>query len=162
MALSRLTFTHERLDQVPSVLATSSVPLSVRCADATTVVAVASISEQLALPLGLWLDVTPEYPAALIARDVKTLSWLVDLAHVVISAPRDALQHADVVAALLTNDEVNFTNDVAHLEGAYNRPAPPRPVAIWSFDGTHLRHGEYRFAEQITRPTAAGDVTEFA
>ena len=162
MALSRLTFTLERLDQVPSVLATSSDPLSVCCVDATTVVAVASIGEQLGAPLGLWLNVTAEYPGALIARDVKTLSWLVDLAHVVISAPRDALQHAEVVAALLTNDQVNFTNHVARLEGAYNRPAPPRPVVIWSFDGTHLRHGEYQFAERVTRPTAAGDVTQFA
>ena len=79
-------------------------------------------------------------------RDVATLSWLVPLDTVVVSAA-SAEGSAQVVEALLTNDEVNFTNGVATLVGAFNRPAPPAPIAVWSWDGALLRHGDEALRE---------------
>jgi hypothetical protein len=103
--------------------------------DADTIIAVASLHDRVTRPLGVWLELSEDYSAQLAARDVATLSWLVPLDTVVVSSP-NAESHAQVVEALLTNDEVNFTNGVATLVGAYNRPAPPSPVAVWSWDGT--------------------------
>jgi hypothetical protein len=81
---------------------------------------------------------------------------------VVISAASSAPSHADVVTALLTDDEVNFANDVATLRGAYNRPAPPRPVAVWSFDGTTIRRDDEALIEQTRVTTDVGEMTSFA
>ena len=82
--------------------------------------------------VGVWLCASASYSAQLCARDVKTLSHLVALDHVVIEAASGSAEHADIVRALLTNDEVNFENDLATIRGAYNRPAPPTPVTVWS------------------------------
>ena len=67
-------------------------------------------------PLGVWLELSEDYSAQMAARDVATLSWLVALDTVVVSAD-DAEARAQVVEALLTNDEVNFTNGVATVVG---------------------------------------------
>jgi hypothetical protein len=113
------------------------------CADADTVVVAASMSGRLSHPLGVWLIVDEASPAQLAARDVATLAALVPLSHVVIEAGSLAIEHADVVRALLTNDEVNFSNEVVSLVGAYNRPAPPSPITVWSYDGQRLVSGEH-------------------
>ena len=76
-------------------------------------------------PLGVWLVLSEDYSAQIAARDVATLSWLIALDTVVVSARVDRSPAREVLEALLTNDEVNLTNDVATLVGAYNRPAPP-------------------------------------
>src|ERR1019366_4036641 len=78
-----------------------------RCADADTVVVAASMSGSLTRPLGVWLAVDETYPAQLAARDVATLAALVPLCDVVIDARTFFEEHAEVVRALLTNDEVN-------------------------------------------------------
>jgi hypothetical protein len=70
---------------------------------------------------------------------------------VVVSAERDAASHAEVVAALLTNDEVNFTNEVAAIAHAYNRPAPPTPVEVWSFDGARCAAATRSLRESLAR-----------
>jgi hypothetical protein len=80
---------------------------------------------------GIWLEASEGYPAALIARDVKTLSHLMHLGAVVVDASSNAAQHAEVVRRLLSDDTVDLSNDVATLSGAVNRPAPPRPVRVW-------------------------------
>jgi hypothetical protein len=67
-----------------------------------------------------------------------------------------------VVSALLTNDEVNFTNDVAVIAHAYNRPAPPHAVAIWSFDGTAVQSGDTRLRETSITTEHGLTVTTFA
>ncbi|MDE2281720.1 MAG: hypothetical protein KGJ92_02980 [Actinomycetales bacterium] len=91
-------------------------------------------------PLGPWLTVGPDYPASMAARDVATLAWLGDFEHVVIAGER-ASEQAAVVRAMLTDDEINLESDVLTLRGAYNRPAPPRPITVWySLDG-HLGDG---------------------
>jgi hypothetical protein len=104
------------------------------CSDADTVIVLASLREQLASEVGVWLRVGPGYSAQLCARDVKTLSHLVALRHVVIEAARHAAAHAEIVRALLTNDEVNFQNELASIRAAYNRPAPPAPITVWSHE----------------------------
>jgi len=50
---------------------------------------------------------------------------------------------------------------VATLVGAYNRPAPPTPVAVWSFDGTHLRRGDEVLREASSESSGVGDVTTY-
>ena len=101
------------------------------------------------------------FSAPLAARDVATLSWLVQLDRVVVAAADNASAHADVVRALLTNDEVNFANDVATLRGAYNRPAPPRPLEVWHYDASTLRHEDVVLVERSRVTTAAGELTIF-
>lgn len=109
-----------------------------RCSDADTVITAASLVDQLTEPLGVWLFVHEGYPAQLAARDVKTLAAIVPLGHVVVESDDCAEDHADALRALLTNGEVNFTNDVVVLTGAYNRPAPPTPIIVWSSNGESL------------------------
>lgn len=138
-----------------------SVVLS--CHDADTVMVCAALSVDLSGPLGVWLEVSDDYPASLAARDVATLSWLIRLEHVVISAATLASAHADVVRVLLSDDEVDFENEVATLRGAYNRPAPPAPVRVWSFDGAELTDDDVVLAEVSREPLRDGVVlTEFA
>jgi hypothetical protein len=132
-----------------------------RCADADTVVVAASMSGRLTQPLGVWLVVGEPYPAQLAARDVATLAALIPLRHVVIEASSMSREHADVVRALLTNDEVNFTNAVVSLVGAFNRPAPPSPLTVWSYDGERLVSGELVLSPGRVETSDAGAMTYF-
>jgi len=128
--------------------------------DADTIIALGSLHGRLQRPMGVWLELSEDYSAQMAARDVATLSWLISLDTVVVSAP-SAEASAQVLEALLTNDEVNFSNGVATLVGAYNRPAPPTPVAVWSFDGTHLRRGDEVLREASREMNDAGEVTTY-
>jgi hypothetical protein len=136
-------------------------PVVVSCSDGSAVLVVASLRDQLSGPLGVWVSVSEQYPAALVARDVATLSWLVDLEHVVVEGERSGDQAA-VVRSLLTDDEVNFVNAVATLSGAYNRPAPPTAVTVWSYDGDALESPGARLVAAGREDTAAGVLTRFA
>jgi hypothetical protein len=136
----------------------SPVVLSVK--DANTVIAVAAQRDHWGAALGVWLEVGDGYSASLCARDVKTLSWLVDLEHVVVSAQR-APEHATVVAAMLTDEEVSIVTDVATIRGAFNRPTPPRPVRVWSFDGTTLRSDAEVLGATSRSSVGFGEVTTY-
>jgi hypothetical protein len=119
------------------------------CRDADTVIVVASLCDQLTTDVGVWLSVSADYSAQLCARDVKTLSHLVSLRHVVIEAATRSSVHAEIVRALLTNDEVNFVNELATIRGAYNRPAPAAPLTVWSVDeGTLTSDGATLHAQR--------------
>ena len=157
MELVRLDVAFAQLGDVARAAAERSLVLS--CADADTVMCAASLRAELHAPIGVWLEISADYPAQLAARDVATLSWLVELDQVVVSAVTNAAEHAEVVRALLTNDEVNLANDVATIVKAYNRPAPPRDVRVWSWDGVELRSEEHLLT---LRSLAAGDVGEVA
>jgi hypothetical protein len=139
MALVRLDVRFENLGALVDYAKAHHVVVS--AIDADTIVALSSLHDDLKSPIGVWLELSDDYSAQMAARDVKTLSWLVTLDVVVVSGPH-AEASAEVVEALLTNDEVNFSNGVATLVGAFNRPAPPSPVAVWSWDGTVLRRGD--------------------
>jgi hypothetical protein len=132
-----------------------------RCADADTVIVAASMSGRLTSPFGVWLVVGEAYPAQLAARDVATLAALVPLSHVVVEAGSMSNEHADVVRALLTNDEVNFTNAVVSLVGAYNRPAPPSPLTVWSYDGQRLVSGDQVLSPGRVESDDVGELTYF-
>jgi hypothetical protein len=133
-----------------------------RCADADTVMTVASWREELVGPLGVWLVVGPGYRAQMAARDVKTLAALVPISRVVIEAPSPSSEHAAVVGALLTDDEVNFANEVATLLGAYNRPAPPSPIEVWSYEDERLTRGDDTLALVRREASDVGELTYFA
>ncbi len=162
MELTRLETSLARFEQVPGVVARRSRPVVVSCADANVVMVIAALRDQLSGPIGVWLEVSPAYPAALAARDVKTLGWLVRLDHVVVSAAERPRSHADVVSALLTDDEVTFENDVATLRHAYNRPAPPNRIVVWSWDGDALVHDDTVLRELRRATSDAGALTTLA
>jgi len=132
------------------------------CTDAETVLVCASLGDRLTTDVGVWLSVTNAYPAQLVARDVKTLSAIVPLRHVVVQSSERSKDHADVVRALLTNDEVNFTNDVATISGAFNRPAPPQPVTVWSHEDGRLVNGDTVLTKHSDEESDAGELTYFA
>jgi len=158
MALVRLDVRFEDLGALADVANASHVVVSV--IDADSIVALSSLHDALKSPIGVWLEVSEDYSAQMAARDVKTLSWLVTLDTVVVSGPH-ADASARVLRALLTNDEVNFTNSVATIVGAYNRPAPPRPVTVWSVDGAVLRQGDEVLEETSKETTEVGEATTY-
>ncbi len=158
MTLVRLDVRFDFLDALAEMSDARDVVVSVT--DADTITALGSLHDQLTRPVGVWLELSEDYTAQMAARDVATLSWLIPLDTVVVGAA-SAESSARVFEALLTNDEVNFTNAVANLVGAYNRPAPPNPVAVWSFDGTHLRRGNEVLREASSESSDLGDVTTY-
>ena len=159
MELARLDAPFAHLGDVARLAGQRHLVLS--CVDADTVVAAASMRDDLESPLGVWLEVSSGYPAQLAARDVATLSWIVELDHVVIGADGDAESHAEVVRALLSDDEVNFANDVATLVAAYNRPAPPRGLRVWSWDGSDLRSGADTLTLQSSETLDVGELKTY-
>jgi len=159
MTLVRLATTLERLDAMAEHA--NATPSVVEVLDADTIIAVASLRDRLRAPVGVWLTLSADYLAQLAARDVATLSWLVELDVVVVSGAH-ATDSADVVRALLSDDEVNFANDVATIRGAYNRPAPPRRVAVWSWDGEALRSPDHELHAASSVTVELGEVTTYA
>ena len=110
MAPFRLDVTFEMLDRIVDAANVNDAVISVR--DADTIVAVGAHHDRVTRPFGVWLEITEDYSAQMAARDVATLSWLVPLETVVVSSA-NAPASAQVLEALLTNDEVNFTNEEA-------------------------------------------------
>ncbi|HEY5120609.1 MAG TPA: hypothetical protein VII84_03440 [Acidimicrobiales bacterium] len=142
MQLARLDITSADLEDLPVLISEEDRPLVIRVSDADTVTILAGVSGEWAGSWGVWLRASENYPAALIARDVKTLAALLEIDHVVVEAANDARAHAEVVSTLLSDDEVTLHNAVANITAAYNRPAPPRPVCVWSVEGDTLVHEE--------------------
>jgi hypothetical protein len=159
MALARLLAALARLDDVAGYVNDHTVVFG--CTDADTVIAVAALRDRVAGPIGLWLVLSEDYSAQLAARDIATLSWLVRIDQVVIEHGLEAPAHAEVVAALLTNDEVNIVNDAATIRGAYNRPAPPTTIDVWSFNGSQLRLRETVLSVSSNETLAFGERTDF-
>ncbi len=160
MALVRLDVPLARLGDVARCAGSQRVVYS--CPDANTVMCAAALRADLHRPFGVWIEVGPDYSAQMAARDVKTLSWIIDLDDVVISATHEARQQADVVRALLTNDEVNYANDVATIRAAFNRPAPPHPVTVWSWNGTELRSSDEVLHLLSSDVNEVGETTTYA
>ena len=140
MKLVHLVAPLDSLDAVVRVANGAATVFS--CADADTILATGALHGRLQRGIGVWLDLCDDYSAQMAARDVATLSWIVKLDQVVVAAPTLVLERAEVVRALLSDDEVTFRNKAANLVGAYNRPAPPSRVTVWSYDGTALRRGD--------------------
>ncbi|MHB8379446.1 MAG: hypothetical protein ACYDB2_05950 [Acidimicrobiales bacterium] len=160
MELVRLAAAASQRDGV--VRASRDHLILLQCTDAETVLVAASLVGQLTSDVGVWLLITDAYPAQLAARDVATLSAIVPLRHVAVEARAHSKDHADVLQSLLTNDEVNFTNDVARISGAYNRPAPPTPVTVWSYDQDRLVSGDDVLTKVRVEVRAEGELTYFA
>ena len=157
MQLARLDVTSEDLENLPVLVSEDDRPLVIRVTDADTVPVLAGVSAEWSGSWGVWLVASEDYSAGLIARDVKTLARLLEIDHVVVDAAENADAHADVVVALLSDDSVTLHNEVANISAAYNRPAPPRPITVWSVAGDTLRHAE----RILTRGDVRGAVTYF-
>ncbi len=122
------------------------------CSNADTAIVLASLRDHLSREVGVWLRVSGEYPAQIATRDVRTLSVLMDLRHVVIDAPEPVSEQVEIVRALLSGDEVSLTNSVATLTHVVSRPVPPRPITVWGFDGGQLVSPEVTLAAGATAP----------
>jgi hypothetical protein len=158
MSVVRIDVHFEDLDELVRYANVQSVVVSI--VDADTIVTLASRHDQVTRPVGVWLELSDDYPPQMAARDVKTLSWLVPLECVVVGGPH-AEARARVLEALLSDDEVNFTNAAATLVGAYNRPKPPRPVAVWSWDGAILQYGDDVLREASSQTNELGESTTY-
>ena len=161
MALLHLSTKFDQLEILAAYAADASTPLVLSLDDADSIVCLASLKDQWRCPVGVWLQVSPEYSAALLARDVKTLSWIIDLSDVVVAADSHAESHAQIVRALLSDDEVNVANDAATITSAYNRPAPPRELMTWSFDGTQLKCGDRELRLSSSERTELGTIDTY-
>lgn len=159
MQLTRLDLTAGELEGLPVLVSEQERPVVIRVSDADTVTILAGVCIDWEGSWGVWLRASDEYPAALIARDVKTLATLTELDHVVVEAAAHAAAHAEVVEALLSDGEVTLHNAAATITAAYNRPAPPRPVYVWSVenDGDVLVHGR----DVLIRGETRGALTSF-
>jgi hypothetical protein len=71
---------------------------------------------------------TSIYPPALVARDLTAISHLRVLTDVCVEA---SLEAAQLIDALLHGEPVVATSPEGGVNGAANRPAPPRPLTIW-------------------------------
>ena len=151
--------TSAQLGALPVLITQQERPLVIRVNDADTVTTLAGVCAGWEGSWGVWLTASEEYPSSLIARDVKTLATLTQLEHVVVDAVAHSSAHAEVVRALLSDDEVNLANAVATIRAAYNRPAPTREIQVWSVSdaGSTLECGERILRER----EALGNVTIF-
>jgi hypothetical protein len=132
-----------------------------RCSDADTAIVLGSWSNALSNDVGVWLRVTEGYSAQIVARDVRTLSVLTNLRHVVIEAADRASERADIVRELLSGEEVNFSNSVATLTHVFSRPAPPRPLTVWSYDNAELKSPEGSLREVPREAPDDAELTYF-
>jgi hypothetical protein len=132
-----------------------------RCNDADTAIVLGSWSEALTGDVGVWLRVSDGYRAQIAARDVRTLSVLMNLRHVVIEAADRASEHADVVRVLLSGEEANLSNSVATLTHAFSRPAPPQLLTVWSYENGVLTSPERTLRERSREATSDAELTYF-
>lgn len=156
MELVRLDFPFEHRSSAAWL--THELPILLHCSSADTVMVAASLASDVE-ECGVWLDVSRDYSAQIAARDVATLATMIRLRHVVIESST-ALEHAEVVRALLTDEPVNFSNNAATLRGAYNRPAPRSPITVWSYD-EGLRSADSTLSATRTEMTNVGELTFF-
>jgi len=161
MELVHLATMLDDAHRVPAFVGDQNAPVVLSCEDANTIIVAAALEAAWRTPLGVWLEVGDGYPASLAARDVATLSWLVALEHVVVHGGR-ARAHAQILEALLTNERVSITNEVASIRDAYNRPAPPRPVRVWYAEAESLFARDEELRALGTRNTPAGAATTYA
>jgi hypothetical protein len=131
------------------------------CSNADAAIVLASLRDRLSREVGVWLKVSQGYPAQIATRDVRTLSVLMDLRHVVIDAPDRANEHAEIVRALLGGDEVNLSNSLVTLTHVVSRPVPPRPITVWVFEADQLSGRDGTLRAGATRHRAASELTYF-
>lgn len=141
--LTRLTIPAPLWHDVPSQVAQVDGEVVVSLRDGSTSTLLGAVASQFERPVGVWLEVNSKYPASIAARDVKTLAQLCHVDSVVVASEDErAAQHAQIVEALLSGERVTLENQVADLDGAYSRPAPPHPITVWWREGEHLRSHE--------------------
>jgi hypothetical protein len=154
MELHRYESSIHLLDEVAAYANVHTVLFD--CTDGDTILAATKLGRLTKNAIGLWLHVGPEYPASLAARDVKTLSHLLRLDHVAISATERPQAHASIVRAMLEGDDVTMTTKVARVKHAFNQPRPRRALKVWWVEGEELVSDGLTFAKSIQRPPASG------
>jgi hypothetical protein len=119
---------------------------------------VTALADSWTRPVGMWLHIDSGYSASLTARDVATVSWLVDLSAVVLSSDDGrARDHAQVVAALLSGEATSIERGAVRVTEAFNRPAPRTAVRVASSTGQPAD-----LESPLTPVTASAGVREWA
>ncbi|MGC2484965.1 MAG: hypothetical protein WA359_01810 [Acidimicrobiales bacterium] len=131
------------------------------CSNADSAIVLASLRDRLKREVGVWLNVSDEYPAQIATRDIRTLSVLMDLRHVVIDSPDRVDEHVEIVRALLSGAEVNLSNSVATLTQVVSRPVPPRPITVWGYEDGQLHGPDVTLRAATTRHQGASELTYF-
>jgi hypothetical protein len=132
--------------ELPSTVGSGDGRILLASVDGLLPMVLGAMSNQLTTPIAVWTQIDSDYSSPLAARDLGTLSWLVDLRDVVVSTTvGDVQDHAAVIAALLRDDNVTMVTPSVSVTEAYNRPLPPRPLTVWvttdspTDDVVHLR-----------------------
>ncbi len=133
--------------------------LEVKGGDAVMVLA--SMPQGFTFDVGLWWCVDQDHPAALLARDLSTLSHLRRLSRIVVESDNARLQ-AEVVSALLSDREVNFSNGAATLRRAYNRPAPAHPIEVGYCERDEVRLAKETLRVHSREPRPWGEIVTYA
>lgn len=122
----------DRWRDLPALVATAPPDdeVLVSVTGASTCAIVAALADGWTRAVGVWLTPHTTHEAALCARDVATLSWLVDLRAVVVAGDAAAGDFAQIVAALLSGEAATVETPAGSVRHAFNRPAPRAPIAI--------------------------------
>lgn len=123
--------TVEEFEELPAVVSGDDAILVITVRDASTITFLAAMADRLYAHVAPGLVCDENYPPQLMARDIATLSQIMEIHHVVLEG-ESAVEDAAVIRALLVDEEVDFANARATVRGAFNRPAPPHPITIWT------------------------------
>ncbi len=136
LSASHFVFEVTRWSEAPRAVANEAGWVSVDFPGASTSMIVAAEATSWTAPVAPWLHVSSKMSASLVAREIGTLSHLVELNDVVLTSSDGELSsHARIIHELLTSDPATITNSAASIVNAYNRPLPPRPLTIWICSG---------------------------
>ena len=147
--LTHLTVPATLWRDIPAQVANVEGSVCVSLRGGSTSTMLGAVANELRGPIGVWLDVSEQYPASIGARDVKTLAQLCHVDCVVVASnDQKARQHAQIVEALLSGERVTLGNDVAVLDGCllYTSTLPTLSAAGVGRRERH-RHPRSRFGQ---------------
>ncbi len=109
----------------------------------------AALKDQLNVALGGWGLQWVQRLAVRRATWRHSVGWKITIEDVVVEGEHAFAHHG--CRTLLSDDEVSIANEVATITKAYNRAAPPRPIRVWSYDGTNVV-GEEETLSRVSEP----------
>jgi hypothetical protein len=126
-----------RWQEAPVDVASVTGLLSIHFEGGSIAMLIAANATQWRSPVAPWLHIDSDMSASLVARELGTLSFLVDLRDVVLSSGDGHIKsHARIVHELLKSDPASLTTPVATIDHAFNRPLPLRVPTIWISHGS--------------------------
>jgi hypothetical protein len=159
MALTRFMVDAADVARVPELTTECPSPVGLLITGGDPITLLAAYGPDWPGSWGLWITTSAAYPPQLLARDVKTLSHLMSLDHLVVADERGlaaTVAAAAVVRAMLDGGPVTMATEVATLSEATNYPAPPRPIRVWHEELMTLVSGPDVLSIAYQGPTQSG------